>query len=114
MNSIGEVASRPKGAPAFPLYAEAVRQYSARTAPAHAGPILQYLRKNGQRLDSEIAAATGIPIAAVRASISELCANGQLSLCTVTKFVGGKPVESFLCRLTGTIPPKTPGPKPVE
>jgi hypothetical protein len=31
----------------------------------HATPILQYLQKHGQRLDSEIATATGIPLPTV-------------------------------------------------
>jgi len=78
----------------------------------HAAPILQYLQKHGQRLDSEIATATGIPLPMVRTSLSELSARGEVSKCSITRFTNGKPVEGMLCRISGTIPPKAPGPKP--
>ena len=35
--------------------------------------ILQYLKLNGEQLDSEIATAMGISLAKVRVSVSELC-----------------------------------------
>ncbi len=75
-------------------------------------PILQYLKKNGQHLDFEIAAATGIPLPKVRLSLSDLSARGEISRCNVTQYTDGKPVERVLCRIAGTIPPKTPGRKP--
>jgi hypothetical protein len=78
----------------------------------HTTPILQYLRKHGQSLDSEIAAATGIPLPKVRIFLSDLSARGEISSCSVTKFRNGKPVEGVLCRVAGSIPPKAPGRKP--
>lgn len=78
----------------------------------HATPILQYLKKHGQRLDSEIAAATGIPLTKVRASLSILSAQGEISQCSVTRFEGTEKIEGALCRVAGYIPPKTPGRKP--
>jgi len=78
----------------------------------HANPILQYLKKNGQQLDLDIAAATGIPLRTVRISLSDLSARGEISRCSVTKFNNGKAIEGMLCRIAGTIPPKTPGRKP--
>ena len=78
----------------------------------HATPILQYLQKHGQRLDSEIATGTGIPLSTVRTYLSELSARGEISRCSVTRFIGGKSIEGSLCRIAGTIPPKAPGPKP--
>lgn len=78
----------------------------------HATPILQYLKKNGQQLDLEIAAATGIPLPKVRLSLSALSAQGEISKCTVTRYSDGKAVEGMLCRIAGTIPPKAPGRKP--
>jgi len=78
----------------------------------YATPILQYLKKNGQQLDLEIAAATGISLQKVRSSLSDLSAQGEISRCRVTRFNGGKTVEGMLCRIAGTIPPKTPGRKP--
>ena len=78
----------------------------------YAIPILQYLRKNGQQLDLEIAAATGIPLSKVRTSLSDLSARGEISRCNVTRFNDGKAIEGMLCRISGTIPPTTPGRKP--
>lgn len=78
----------------------------------HNAPILQYLKKHGQRLDSEIAAATGIPLAKVRVSLSDLSARGEISKCRVTRFDNGKTVESTLCRIAGYVPPAAPGRKP--
>ncbi len=75
-------------------------------------PILQYLKTHGQRLDSEIAAATGIPLRKVRLSLTDLSARGEISKCSVTRFNDGKPAEGMLCRIMGSIPPATPGRKP--
>ncbi len=78
----------------------------------HAAPILQYLKTHGQRLDLEIADATGIPLPKVRLSLSDLSARGEISRCSVTRFNDGNPVEGMLCRIAGSIPPATPGRKP--
>ena len=78
----------------------------------HAAPILLYLRTHGQQLDLEISAATGIPLQAVRNSLTDLSARGEISRCSVTKFDDGKAIKGMLCRIAGTIPPKTPGRKP--
>lgn len=78
----------------------------------HTAPILQYLKKNGQQLDSEIAAVMGIPLPKVRISLSDLSARGEISRCSVTRFNDGKPLEGMLCRVAGSIPPTTPGRKP--
>lgn len=76
--------------------------------------ILQYLKKHGQLLDSEIATGTGIPIEQVRESITELSAQGEISRCTVTSFNNGKPIEGFQCRIAGYFPPAAPGRKPAK
>ena len=78
----------------------------------YATPILEYLKKSGQQMDFDIAAATGIPLPKVRTSLSALSAQGEISRCSVTRFNDGKPIEGMLCRIAGTIPPKTPGRKP--
>lgn len=78
----------------------------------HDSPILQYLKKNGQRMDLEIAQATGIPLSKVRVSLTDLSARGEISRCSVTRYTDGKMVEGMLCRIAGSIPPKTPGRKP--
>ncbi|MCK9380142.1 MAG: ArsR family transcriptional regulator [Sulfuritalea sp.] len=74
--------------------------------------IMQYLKANGQRFDSEIAAATGLSLAKVRRSISDLSARGEISKCSVTRFNNGEKIEAVLCRVAGYIPPKSPGRKP--
>jgi len=79
----------------------------------HTTVILQYLKKHGQVIDSEIAEATGISLPDVRTALSELSARGEISRCNVTRFNNdGEPVEGMLCRIAGTIPPKAPGRKP--
>ncbi len=74
--------------------------------------IMQYLKKNGQRLDSEIAAATGMPLVKVRNLLTELSAQGEISKCSFTRFDQGKKIEGVLCRVAGYVPPKSPGRKP--
>ncbi len=77
--------------------------------PTHA--ILVHLKTHGQLLDSEIAVATGIALPVVRASLSDLSALGEISLCRVTRFNNGITFEGILCRALGFIPPATPGRK---
>jgi hypothetical protein len=74
--------------------------------------IMQYLKKNGQRLDSEIAAATGMTLIKVRGLLADLSAQGEISKCSVVRFDQGKKIEGMLCRVAGYIPPKSPGRKP--
>lgn len=73
--------------------------------------ILQYLKTNGERLDTEIAQATGISLANVRLQLSELATKGEIMACLSIKFVNGKKVEGVSCRLAGYIPPASPGRK---
>jgi hypothetical protein len=78
----------------------------------HTSEVYEYLKKHGQLLDLEIAAATGIPLADVRTSLSQLSAQGDISRCSVTSYTNGKPVEGFQCRIAGFIPRPAPGRKP--
>ena len=73
--------------------------------------ILQYLKTSGERLDSEIAEATGIRLAKVRLYLSELTAKGEVMSCLSTRFEKGKKIEGIKCRLAGYIPPAAPGRK---
>ena len=73
--------------------------------------ILQYLKNHGERLDTEIAVATGIPLANVHLHLSELAAKGQVMACLSTKFEKDKKVEGISCRLVGYIPPAVSGRK---
>jgi hypothetical protein len=70
--------------------------------------ILQYLKNNGERLDSEIATATGISLANVRLSVSELSTRGAVMVCR-SIFKVGKQIDAMLCRVSGYIPPAAPG-----
>ncbi len=74
-------------------------------------PILQYLKKHGQKIDWEIAAGTDISLSNVRECLTDLSKRGEISRCIVTRFSDGKPVEGMLCRIAGTIPPQAPGRK---
>jgi predicted ArsR family transcriptional regulator len=78
----------------------------------HTTTVLEHLKKHGQLLDLDIAAATKIPLADVRASLSELSARGDISRCSVTSYVKGKAIEGFQCRVSGYIPRPAPGRKP--
>jgi RNA polymerase primary sigma factor len=75
----------------------------------------QYLKANGQRFDSEIAAATGLSLAKVRRSISDLSARGEISKCSVTRFsTDGEAVKSKPCSAASraTFRPRAPAGRP--
>lgn len=74
--------------------------------------ILQFLKNNGEQLDRDIAAATGIPLSSVHLHLSELAAKGEVMACHSIKFQKGKKIEGISCRLSGYIPPAAPGRKP--
>jgi len=74
--------------------------------------IMSYLKKYGDRLDSEIAVAIGMPLAKLRLQISELAAKGDIMSCLSIRYEKGKKVEGIRCRLAGYIPPVAPGRKP--
>jgi len=73
--------------------------------------ILQYLKKHGERLDTDIAEATGISLATVRLHLAELTAKCEVVACHTTRFVKGKKIVGMTCRLAGYIPPASPGRK---
>ena len=73
--------------------------------------ILQYLKKHGQRLDTEIAKDTGISLATVRERVATLRASGDVITCELTRFEDGKPIQAWICRVSGYTPPPAPGRK---
>ncbi len=73
--------------------------------------ILLYLKNHGERLDTDIAVATGISLTNVHLHLSELAAKGEVMACHLIRFEKGKKVEGISCRLAGYIPPATPGRK---
>jgi hypothetical protein len=73
--------------------------------------ILQCLKKHGQRLDSEIAKETGLPLAAVRTGAAGLASTGALIACSLTRFENGKRIDGWVYRMSGYVPPAAPGRK---
>jgi hypothetical protein len=73
--------------------------------------IMQYLKVHGELLDSEIALGTGISLAKVSRSVSDLSARGEVIVCRLTRFTDGKKIEGMLCRVSGYVPPAAPGRK---
>ena len=73
--------------------------------------ILQHLKKHGERRDTEISEAVGLPLATVRLHLSELTARGKVMSCHLTRFVEGRKTEGMVCRLAGHLPQAGPGRK---
>jgi hypothetical protein len=73
--------------------------------------IIQYLKSQGEKLDTEIAAATGLPVDSIRIQLIELAAKNEVMVCQSTRFVKGKKIESMSCRISGFIPKAAPGRK---
>ena len=73
--------------------------------------ILQYLKMHGERLDTDIAKATGISLATVRLQLAELAAKCEVVVCHSIRFVQGKKVEGTIYRIAGYSPPASPGRK---
>ena len=74
--------------------------------------ILKYMKERGEQLDTEIAAATRIPLADVRVYLTELSKKGDVIVCHSTRFIKGKKCEGMLCRIAGYTPAASPGRKP--
>lgn len=74
--------------------------------------ILKYMKVHGEQLDRDIAAGTGISIAAVRSQLTELAARHEVVSCTTIRFDKGKRIEGTIYRVSGYIPPASPGRKP--
>lgn len=71
-----------------------------------------YLKTRGEQLDSEIAAATRIPLEDARLYLSELSKRGDVIACHSTRFIKGEKIEGMLYRVSGYIPAASPGRKP--
>ena len=73
--------------------------------------ILDCLKKYGQRLDTEIAKETGVPLNTVRARLAGLAAKGEVITCSLTRFEAGTRIDAWQCRMSGYVPPRAPGRK---
>jgi len=74
--------------------------------------ILEYMKKHGERLDKEIAVATGISLASVRLQLADLTASHEIVACKSIRFHKGKKSEGTIYRVAGYSPPASPGRKP--
>jgi len=77
-----------------------------------ADQILHHLKLKGQMLDSEIAIATGVSIKRIRPVMADLATRGIILSCSVTRYADGKPIQALQHRVSGYLPPPTPGRKP--
>jgi len=73
--------------------------------------ILEYLNKNGETMDHDLATATGHSLATVRSILRDLSLSGAVISCNVIRFVDGVKIEGISCRISGTIPQPSPGRK---
>ena len=73
---------------------------------------LQCLKKHGQRLDLQIAEETRTPLATVRQHLTALADSREAIVCKTIQFKNGRPVEAWQGRVSGYMPPPTPGRKP--
>ena len=73
---------------------------------------LQCLKKHGQRLDLEIAKEMGVPLVIVRQQLSALADRREAIVCKTIRFENGRQFEAWQCRVSGFVPPATPGRKP--
>ncbi len=74
--------------------------------------ILQYLKDNGERLDSEIAAEMGDSLESICQCLSELSSRGDVIMCHTTRYNDGNVIEGTLCRASGYFRMATRGRKP--
>ena len=73
---------------------------------------LQCLKKHGQRLDLEIAKEMRVPVATVRQHLTALAASREAIVCKTIQFENGRQFEAWQGRVSGFVPPATPGRKP--
>ena len=73
--------------------------------------ILQYLKNHGEKSDAEIAEVVGLSLSKTRLHLAELAAKGEVMVCDSIRFEKGRKIEGMKCRVSGFIPPASPGRK---
>ncbi|MEI7843990.1 MAG: ArsR family transcriptional regulator [Gallionellaceae bacterium] len=73
--------------------------------------ILEYLKKHGESMDSDIATAINLPMTKTRTLLAELIAKTDVIACETIKFEKGKKIEGLSCRVSGFTPKAKPGAK---
>lgn len=74
--------------------------------------ILDFLKTNGPRLDSEIAEALKVPLARIRTHVADLSLAGDIVCCSMIRYKDGGTIEGISCRLSCYMPPPARGRKP--
>jgi len=77
----------------------------------HTQQVLDYLKKCGQELNRKIALETGISLLQVNESLKELEKSKKVFTCSVTTYEAGVSSQGLMCRISGYIPPASPGRK---
>jgi len=73
---------------------------------------LQCLKKHGQRLDLEIAKELRMPVSTVRQHLTALAESRQAIVCKTIQFDKGRQIEAWQGRVSGFVPPASPGRRP--
>lgn len=73
--------------------------------------ILEYLKKHGEKMDSDIATAINLPLAQTRSMLDELIDKAEVISCETIRFEKGKKIEGLSCRISGFTPKAKPGAK---
>lgn len=73
---------------------------------------LQCLKKHGQRLDLEIAREMRVPLTTVRQHLLALVETREAIVCKTIQFENGRQFEAWQGRVSGFVPPASPGRKP--
>ena len=73
---------------------------------------LQCLKKHGQRLDLEIAKELRVPLGTVRQHLAALAERKEAIVCKTIQYEKGRSFEAWQGRVSGFVPPATPGRKP--
>ena len=73
---------------------------------------LQCLKRHGQRLDMEIAKETRASLATVRQHLTALAERREAIVCKTIQFDKGVQFEAWQGRVSGFVPPASPGRKP--
>jgi predicted ArsR family transcriptional regulator len=73
---------------------------------------LQCLKKYGQRLDLEIAKEMRVPLSLVRQHLTALSERREAIVCKTIQFQNGRQFEAWQGRVSGFVPPASPGRKP--
>ena len=74
--------------------------------------ILDYLKRDGEQLDVNMAVALRIPMSELKTMIEQLSASGEIICCHVTRFIEGNKIEGISCRLSCDPPALARGRKP--